>query len=187
MSILDGMISNQADLDAALVKAAPMAAEMFSKLQLNERTRSAIDLMNEGLSLGDIVGIKKDHRDALLVTAGRLMQAGDLAKAKDTLMMLHIIEPLDERSLYMLAAVSQLQGDFATAAKLYIQFLALDATNPEGYLRLGECLLGAQEFKEARDTFETAREMARAAGNVKAAETATRMMDLATESAASAS
>lgn len=184
MPILDGMISNQAELDKAFAAGAPFAAEMLAKLDLNEKTRSVLDLMKEGLSLGDVIGITKEHRDALLVNAGRLMQAGEMGKARDALVVLYQLEPLDERTIYMLAATYQAQGDFATAAKLYVNFLALDATNPEGYLRLGECHLGARELKEADDCFRTAINIARSAGKPTAVEHARRMLEIVADSSA---
>jgi tetratricopeptide (TPR) repeat protein len=135
--------------------------------------------MKEGLSLGDVIGIKKEHRDALLARAHGLVVAGEIDKARDVLIMLYQFEPLDERSSYALAATYQLQGDFATAGKLYVIFIALDATNPEGHLRLAECFLGAGEFKNAIDTFDMARELAKDAGDAASVEYADKMIAIA--------
>ena len=49
-----------------------------------------------------------------------------------------------------------MQGDYSVAAKMFVQFLALDATNPEGFLRLGECFYAAKELKDAKGCFEIA-------------------------------
>ena len=54
----------------------------------------------------------------------------------------------------------QTRGELNKAAQMYLQFLGLDATNPMGYLRLGECLLAAKEFSEAQAAFLTAKEFA---------------------------
>ncbi|MNL48429.1 hypothetical protein D3C87_1712880 [compost metagenome] len=54
-----------------------------------------------------------------------------------------------------------MDADLERAAYFYLNFLALDATNPEGYLRLGECLMSAGELEEARASIQTALEFAR--------------------------
>lgn len=156
MSILDGMPRTEQERNEVLAMAAPMAAAIFAKVKFTPRQQSVIDLMNEGLSLADIMEISKDHRDALLLRGARLFQAGELEKARSLLTVLYQLEPLDSRVLYMLAAIIQKQGDLATAGKAYVHFLALDATNPDGYLRLGECFLAAKEYDEAASTFRTA-------------------------------
>lgn len=157
MSILDGMISSEAELQAATAMAATAMQDFLAKADLSERQRDVLALMQEGLSLADIFDIKKEHRDAMLIQGIRLLQHGEPAKARDLLVGLYEIEPMDERVIYALAATYQVEGDYATAGKLYVQHLALDATNPEGFLRLGECFLANQELDEAVDCFETVR------------------------------
>lgn len=184
MSILDGMPSNEAELKRALELANPMVDQILEKMQLTEPQREAIELMKQGLSLADILGISKQHRDALLVQGIRLLQAGEVKKARDALTTLYQLEPMDARTIYALANTYQLEGDYATAGKLYVTFLALDATNPEGYLRLGECFLGAKEYSNAQDTFEIARNTARRQNDEKCAVYAERMLTVAREQGA---
>lgn len=177
MAILDGMPRNQAELRAALEFAAPILDKTVSELNLPERVQSILELMQEGLSLADIYGITKQQRDALLAQAGRFIQLGELGKARDTLTVLYQLEPLDERASYALATTYQLQGDFATAGKLYVQFLALDATNPEGHARLGECFLGAKEYDDAESSFSIAQNFAKSAGDAACAAYAAKMLE----------
>ena len=125
----------------------------------------AFELMREGLSLADIIGITKQQRDALLAQGGRLLQLGEIGKARDVFLQLYRLEYTDERAIYGLATTYQLEGDFATAAKLYVMFMAYDATNPEGHLRLAECLLGAKEYEKAEAFFIVARDFAKHAGD----------------------
>jgi tetratricopeptide (TPR) repeat protein len=177
MSILDG-IPTEADLMRATERVAPLLDKLMVDAKLSERDASILELMKEGLSLGDIVGITKDQRGALLVQAGRFIQVGDIGKARDVLFKLYQFEPLDERTIYALATTYQLEGNFALAAKLYVFFLALDATNPEGHLRLGECFLAAKEYENAEDSFIIARELAKDAADKACVDYATKMLDV---------
>jgi tetratricopeptide (TPR) repeat protein len=156
---------------------APVFEKVIADLNL-PRVNDILELMREGLSLGDVLGIKKEHRDALLTQALGLIKVGEIDKARDALVMLYQLEPMDERSSYALASTYQLQGDFETAGKLYVLFIALDATNPEGHLRLAECFLGAKEFKNAIDTFEMARDLAKDAGDTANVEYADKMISI---------
>ena len=178
MSILDGMPSTQEELKAAMEFAVPIVNHAVDQMQLTERQQSVLDLMNEGLSLADILGITKEHRDALLAQGCRFLQVGEIQKARDTLVNLYQLEPHDERVIYALGTSFQLEGDFERAGKLYVQFLALDATNPDGFLRLGECFLGAKEYDNAEHSFDQARALAQKAGNARSLAQAKSMLEL---------
>jgi tetratricopeptide (TPR) repeat protein len=178
MSILDRMPSNEAELKAAMEFANPMLEKAMADLKLPERAMSALELMKEGLSIGDIMGLKKEHRDALLVQAGRLLKAGEVGKARDALIGLYQIEPLDERTIYMLATTYQIEGDLSAAGRLYVTFLALDATNPEGHLRLGECFLSAKEYENAEQSFSMAKTFAKSAGDAACSAHADKMLEI---------
>jgi tetratricopeptide (TPR) repeat protein len=187
MSILDGLPSTEAELKGAMEFAAPIVEKMLGGMDLNPRQRSVLELLKEGLSLADILQISKPERDAMFVKACRQIQAGDIAKARDALMTLYQLEPLDARVLYALAVTYQTDGKYDVAGKLYIQFLALDATNAEGYLRLGECFMAAREYDNARESLEIAKsECERGNGNSTAAELATRMLALLAKQRAAA-
>ena len=176
MSILDGMPSNEDELKAAVEFAAPYLDKAVADSPA--RVAGVMELMKEGLSLGDIMGLKKEHRDALLVQAGRLLKAGEVGKARDVLIVLYQIEPLDERTIYMLAMTYQIEGDLTAAGKLYVVFLALDATNPEGHLRLAECFLSAKEFENAEQSFSMAKNFAKSAGDAACAAYAEKMLEI---------
>ena len=61
MSILDGMPSNEAQLKGAVEFANPIIEQALEKMELTERQKSAIELMKEGLSIADIMGMSKQH------------------------------------------------------------------------------------------------------------------------------
>jgi tetratricopeptide (TPR) repeat protein len=161
MSILNSRFTDAEMMEGAIKESNAFVEQVLEKTGLDERQQSILELLGEGLSLGDIMGIKKEHRDVLINQAAIFIQAGELDKARDILGQIIQFEPTEERALYLSGIVFQLQSDLERAAFCYLQFLALDATNPEGYLRLGECLMSAGEYENARHALDSALEFAR--------------------------
>lgn len=160
MSILDGFPTSAADARHIAAAAGIVFEEMFDERSASPRAQSVTALLREGLSLADIFSITKDERAAVLLLACRKLQAGDVAGAKPLLTQLVQLEPTDPRALYALALAYQAGGDPVLAGKLYLYAIAFDATNPDGYLRLGECLLANREVEAARGCFEGAKVLA---------------------------
>lgn len=182
MSILDGMPSSFEALEKSLRAAAPFASAVLANLRLSPRQQSIIHLMEQGVPLCEILNITQQQRDAIFLQACRQFRAGDIEKARAVLSVLYQLKPTDARVLYMLAATFQVEGQVASAAKLLIYFLALDATNPEGHLRLGECFLAAKEYDNATQSFRTALELCEEGhGSANALEHARRMVAIAAE------
>jgi tetratricopeptide (TPR) repeat protein len=180
MSILDGMISSQAELAQVLGTSLAVTNHILKDVPFSEGARSVLELMGEGLSLADIFDITKEERDLVFANACRMVQTGERDKARDLLIRLNQLEPMDERPIYVLATIFQMEGKVETAGKLYVHFLALDATNVNGYLRLGECLLAAREVENAIAIFETAINLiAKGKGSPAAREHATKMLAVA--------
>ncbi len=174
MSILDGLPTPKQVQDAMKI-AAPMMDQLLTDLPPKEQ--SIIDLMKKGLPLADIFALTKQQRDAMFLKGCRMIQVGLTQKARDWLTVVHTLDPLDQRVIYAIASTYQLEGDVGTAAKLYIQFLALNATNAEGYLRLGECFLAAGEFDKAQASFGFAKvQCERGCGSDRAAAYASQMI-----------
>jgi tetratricopeptide (TPR) repeat protein len=177
MSILDGMPRSEAELIGAMEVAAPLVQEMLEKMTLPPGAQNILELLRKGLSLADIYGITKEERDALFARGCHLLRAGDIKGARDWLTALYQLEPLDERAIYAIALSHQMEGNYSLAAKLYVFFIALDATNPEGHLRLGECFLSAREYDLARESFHLAQEQcSRGTGTPEAAAHAAKML-----------
>lgn len=187
MAILDGPTPTADNAIEALKVLGPKFDAWLNSDAVTPRMKSIIDLMSEGLSLAQILDVSKEHLDALFVEATRLIQSGQPAKARDMLTGLYQLDPLASRTLYALGLTYQLEGDHEKAGKIYIQFLALDATNVEGYLRLAECFLATGEPKNAVDTFGTAIALAKAGhGTAAQIEHANRMIDIAKSQSAPA-
>jgi tetratricopeptide (TPR) repeat protein len=182
MSILDGMPRSQAELQEFLELAIPLTQKLFDAMDLPPEAKSILDLMGKGLSLADIYGLTREERDAMFVRGCQFVQAGDIEKARDWFMFLHQLDPLDARVIYAIAAIYQTRGDVSRAAKLYVHFIALNATNPEGHLRLAECFLSAREYELAVEHFRIAGVLCeRGYGNAAAAELAAKMLAHANE------
>ena len=157
MSILDGLPTDEQELREALAVATAILEGTLRRRKPTPRQRQTLDLIDKGLSLSDIYGITQAETDAVMAVGCRQMQVGDHAAAMDTFTGLVRLDPTNASAVYALAASCQAQGVYDVAGKIYIQFLALDATNPQGYLRLGECFLANREHEAARSCFEAAK------------------------------
>ena len=182
MSIVDGMPRSQAELRKLLELTAPVIQKVIDALDLPPEAKAVLEQVQKGHPLADIYGLTQQERDAMFVRGCQLLQAGEVEKARDWFIFLHQLDPLDERLIYAIATIFQTQGDFRRAAKLYVHFIAFDATNPEGHLRLAECFLSAREYDLAIEHFRIAKTMCdRGYGNAAAAELAIKMLAHANE------
>jgi tetratricopeptide (TPR) repeat protein len=182
MSILDGMPKSPAEVTAVLELAVPLIDRCLGSIDLSPKSKEVVELLKQGLSIADIYGITKEERDALLHKGYQYIHAGKLEKARDWLLGVYQIETLDPRVHYALGVTFQLQGDVERAAKLFICSIALNADNPEGYLRLGECLLVAGEHTPAIECFKLAKKLSETSEvYAKAAAHASKMLEHANE------
>jgi Tfp pilus assembly protein PilF len=82
--------------------------------------------------------------------------ANEGQKARDVFQHLLLIDPLEPKYHFGFAMGYQMMGEVKAAARAYLFFLSLDATNPDGYLRLAECFLQVNEPENAREVLEIA-------------------------------
>lgn len=162
MAILDTPYQTAAEMTAACEAMAPLMQEFLDKEAISPRLRSVLDLMAEGMSLAQILEISPRHLDALFIEASNYLKTGHVAEAQPLFELLVRLDPLAARSVYGLALCTELSGDIERAGKLYIQFLALDATHVDGYMRLATCLKAEGNLSEAEACFGTAANLARA-------------------------
>lgn len=187
MSILDGLPTAPDQMASATRTAEDLAAAFLAKARLSEKQQDMLDLVRRGIFLGEILDVSQEQKDALLAHGLGMIQLGEIQKGRDTLVQLFMLDPLEARAIYGIAVSYQLENQFDAAGKLFLHFLALDATNPEGHLRLGECFLGNQEPDNARSCFDAAKTLvARGYGTPAAAEHADRMLAVVAARAASA-
>jgi Flp pilus assembly protein TadD len=112
--------------------------------------------MMEGLTLAQSMGLTRDDLEVLYAASFRQLTAGNFAGAVDAFGYLVMIDPLHAPNHYCLGVAWQGMGRIAEAEREFVNFLALDATNPDGYLRLGECYLHRGASDLAQEAFELA-------------------------------
>ena len=109
-----------------------------------------------GNTAAQTLGLTREELDALYSVAFTALTSGELQRAQDVLTRLVLLDPLEAKYRYCLGVIAQQHGDHATALEHLTNFLALDATNADGYLRLGETMAALGRRRDARDCFEIA-------------------------------
>lgn len=162
MAILETPFKNATEMKAACEAMAPLMQDFLDSEAISPRLRSVLELMAQGMNLAQILEISPQHLDALFIEANNYLKTGHVAEARMLFEVLVRLDPLAARSIYGLALCHELGGDIERAGKLYIQFLALDATHVDGYVRLAACLKAEGNLAEAEACFGTAANLARA-------------------------
>ncbi|WP_163850635.1 hypothetical protein [Pseudooceanicola aestuarii] len=112
--------------------------------------------LKDGNTAAQTLGLTRQDLEVLYAVGFNLLNSGDLTKAEDAFVHLCLIDPLEAKNHYCLGLSRQMAGKPAQAIDNYLNFLALDATNPDGYLRYGECLLATGDRAEALESFRLA-------------------------------
>lgn len=159
MSILKGYFPEKGEAEDILRRADAEVAALLPDT-LDERTASVVEHLKAGLSPAAILGLTQDHLDAMTLQAMQFLEHGQTQKARDMLLQVHQLDPLYAKALFVIGVSYQMDADLPRAAHFFMHFLALDATNGDGYLRLGECLMAAGETAEARDALGAAKAFA---------------------------
>lgn len=95
--------------------------------------------LDDGLTRAQSMGLTRDDLDVIYSLGFQKMTGADFKAAEDVFAFLSINDPLHAPNYYCLAVARQAQGKYDEAEMAIYGFLAMDATNPNGYLRLGEC------------------------------------------------
>ncbi|MDN2581416.1 tetratricopeptide repeat protein [Aquibium sp. ELW1220] len=159
MSILDDHPLRHLDPEMLATKGPEIIDTVMRELGLQDN--AIYSAIRAGATPAAALGLDKKHTEALYEKGYDLLQVGDTTRARTVLTTLMTLDPSEERGIYAMAASYQMDGRFETAAQLYTTFITMDATNPEGYLRLGECLMAVGELDNAEGCFDLAREEAR--------------------------
>lgn len=117
--------------------------------------------LSSGITPAIELGLSRDHIDALLAQAHDLIRAGQLVKARDKLRLAQRLDPLEERAVYIAAATLQMEQRYADAGRLYASYVMMKPLEADGYLRMGECLLGDGSPDDGREFILAALEIAR--------------------------
>jgi len=158
MSILDGLYAE--GIDPAVLADKVRRGIDLARRNMPPEAGELLSLLAEGVSLADIAGLGEQHKEALFQLGCRLMVCDEVGQAEAIFTTLSLLDPLEARAHYGAGVARQVKGDVEGAAQSFLLFLALDATDPNGYLRLGECLTAAGEFDEAQSAFQVAVKLA---------------------------
>lgn len=112
--------------------------------------------MMDGLTGAQAMGLGREDLNAIYAAFFRMLNDKDFAAARDGFTYLVMIDPLHAPNHYCLGVALQGLGRLNDAEGAFIGFLALDATNPDGYLRLGECYQSRGATALAIEAFELA-------------------------------
>lgn len=138
-----------------LVEALANAVGTFMK-DVGAEDNPILQNMMEGLTGAQAMGLDRGDLDALYTVFFQRLNTGDHVAARDGFAYLVMIDPLHAPNHYCLGVAWQAMGRMADAEPQFVTFLALDATNPVGYLRLGECYQHRGATDLAREAFELA-------------------------------
>lgn len=131
----------------------------------------------DGQTIAQVKGLTRADLEVLYAYGFSMIAGGDADRAEPFFMHLCFIDPLIAKNHYCLGIVRQMKQQWDTAIDDFARFCALDATNPEGYLRIGECLTAKGDKAEARRVFDVAlREARKGHGPKNAVEQAERAL-----------
>ncbi|MEL6683371.1 MAG: hypothetical protein AAFQ09_12125 [Pseudomonadota bacterium] len=154
MSLLDLEFDSPEALVQQVNDMMPVMDGLIEDLGLSDN--DAVQSVREGISPHIILGLSDEHLDAIFVTGLNLAQAGNTDQAQVVFLKLATLKAHDYRFWYALGTTLQLQQKLAEAVRAYLMSLSLRATDVDAYLRMGECLLAAEEFENALGCFQMA-------------------------------
>lgn len=165
MTFLDALPKAVEALSAWQDKHQAEFAEKMNQLPESDFQRDLLGHLSGGPRLAAIKGFGPEHIDALLVTAHGQIKAGLLAKARETLQLIIILDPYEDRALYTYASTLQIEGNYFMAGMFYMQYVMMKAMEPRGYLRIGECLFGDGHLEDAKEYITGALDLATEVGD----------------------
>lgn len=139
--------------------------EMMNRLPEDGFHRDFLAQFTGGPRLAAVQDFGPEQIDGLLIMAHSQIKAGLLEKARETLQLVMLLDPYEDRALYTYACTIQMEGNYFLAGMFFMQYVMMKALEPRGYLRVGECLLGDNHFEEAREYITGALNLATETGD----------------------
>ena len=139
---------------ASMAAASEMAKDFLAKAGIE--SDSIWKDLEDGLTIAQAKGLSREDLEVIYTVGFNMLNSGELDKAEDTFLTLCMIDQLEAKNHYCLGIVRQMKRNWHMAHDDFMRFLALDATNPEGYLRLGECYMALGHHDDAKESFEFA-------------------------------
>lgn len=188
MSILDNLVDSkltQKDYERRFE-----VAQSFISDYLEEAGKSTdpfvqqrLEMFKLGANLAEVYGISEKEQDLMLAKAFQAIEYRQFEKAKTLLRILNNLDPLNFKPIYGYGVVLQLEGQYKLAVSAFIKAMQLGATNPDPYLRMGECLMAVGEKGNARVMFNMALTFAEkgkgTSGSLKHAQTMLKVLEQA--------
>ena len=112
------------------------------------------DVLNKGLTPGQILNISKEETDALYVLGHSHYAEGDYDKAEDAFTLLCRLSPLETEYLRALGSTFQMKKKYQEAINAFGAAIAIDIEDAEASLHAAECLLHIGKRKEAKEALE---------------------------------
>ena len=141
-------------IQQALKDAGELAAEALKQNGLDQDP--VLQRVMGGETIAQARGLSREDLEIIYGMGFTLITSGELDKAEDVFITLCFMDQLVAKNHYCLGVVRQMKQQWQMACDDFIRFLALDATNPEGYLRIGECKVALGEKDEAKEYFRLA-------------------------------
>ena len=145
---------NKPDLAQDLEKGIKAVMQALSEVGLDKDPKLLAVL--DGQTIAQVQGLTREDLETIYAYAFRFITNGDTEQAEAMFLHLCLIDPLVAKNHYCLGVVRQMKQQWDSAIDDFARFCALDATNPEGYLRIGECLVAKGDRAQAREVFEVA-------------------------------
>jgi type III secretion system low calcium response chaperone LcrH/SycD len=148
----------QDSMDPGTLRAVEAVAEAWAQFKTDSglADHPIVLGLEEGRTLAQIQGLSRDDLEVIYAHGFRLLSQGMRDKAEIVFTQLVMIDPLMARNHYCLGLCHQLAGDPSKALGLFEMAVALDATNPEGLIKMGECYAALNRPEDAADCFRIA-------------------------------
>ena len=122
----------------------------------NPAMKARWERLCNGETMAQVLDITKEEMEGLYAYGFSHIQQNAPDKGLEVFRQLIGLDPIEAKYRYCEGICHQMKGDLPEAARAYMEFLGLDATNFDGYMRLAECHLASGEPDLARRYFSIA-------------------------------
>src|SRR5690606_34733042 len=116
------------DLDPQIQQGCENAALAIGKMLQGPdfRGKKVLELMSQGMTMSEILGLDEKYLDALFTKAAQLLKAGQIENSRELFRTIVQLQPFDERYTYGFASTFQIEGNYRAAGRLYAYCLTMN-------------------------------------------------------------
>ena len=114
-----------------------------------------LDTLMQGFSLGDCIGFKEADQESIYTVGYQLYQSGKIQDAAKVFRFLGLMDPLNRKSLFALAACEKALGNYRAAIDLFSVAALLDIQDQQAFFEIGVYYMSLEEFDHAHSAFST--------------------------------